>query len=99
MPENCRLDIEDLFMSGEADILARDASGSSDDGQRKRRMHDVDACLLNCQFVASKRHPDRRWREIKGSEVGMTQPGDISDSAFAYPVGTCFLKPEVLESY
>ena len=66
-----RLDIEEIFMSGDPEILACDAAGLAEEGQRKRLPYDVDHFLLTHQFVTSKRHPERLWRVQKGSGMGM----------------------------
>ena len=52
-------------MSGEPDFLAVDAAGLFMEYQRKRRFHDVDPFLRECQFVTIKRHPDKLRRVKK----------------------------------
>ena len=60
-----RLDIEEIFVSGDPQILACDAAGLAKEGPRKRLLFDVDHFLLTHQFVTSKRHPERLWRVQK----------------------------------
>ena len=94
-----RLDIEEIFMSGDPEILAYDAAGLSDEGPRKRLLREVDFFLPTHQFVASERHPEWLWRVQKGSGMEMKNSGELSNAAFAFLVERWCLKPDTLSAF
>ena len=94
-----RLDIEEIFMSGDPEILACDAAGLAEEGPGKRLLYDVDHFLLTHQFVTSKRHPERLWRVQKGSGMGMKNSGEVSDAAFPFLVERWCVSPDTMNAF
>ena len=76
LPEHyfVRLDIEEFFMNGDPENLARDAAGL---GPRKGLQCEVGRFLLTHQFVASKRLPERLWRVQKRFRHGDGELGRV----------------------
>ena len=86
-------------MSGDPEILARNAAGLSEEGPRKRPLREVDRSRLTHQFVASRRHPERLWRVQKGSGMVMKNSGELSDAAFAFLVERWCPRPDTLSAF
>ena len=93
-----RLDIGKFIMSDESEFLAVDAVSLSDEGPRKRLIHDVDRFFLEYQFVTTNRHPDKLWHVKKGSGMGMKNSGELSD-AVSKLVESWFLLLEVVSAF
>ena len=86
-------------MSGDPGILACDAAGLSEEGQRKRLLCKVVCFLLTYQFVPSRRHLGRLWRVQTGAGMEMKNSGELSEGCIAFLVERLCLKPDTLSAF
>ena len=76
-----RVDIKDFFMSGDAESLVVDACSIIPGGDLRAVAERVAFFLLRNQLIRSDLLPNRCWRVIKGSGMGLKHSSALCDAA------------------
>jgi hypothetical protein len=77
-----KLDIKELFLSGEFDELVKDATSLVTDRRLRSLLAEVLHFLLDKQYVKAVHLPGRLFKVRRGSVMGYQHSGDLCDYAF-----------------
>jgi len=76
-----KLDIKEFYMSGVHSQLINVVS-SAFTGALRALLTDTLWLVMGSQFVTASEHPQRAWRVLEGSGMGLRHSGDVADLAF-----------------
>ena len=91
-----QIDLKDFYLSGSVESIIEEL-GEGFSGERRSLVKDVGRVLLQNQYVKSKFFPDKMWKVVQGSGIGLIHSGDTMDWAFYSAVERWILQEEFMD--